>query len=713
MKFNLISGVNPLSLLPILFGIIAFIGITGGDILLPTNVNWLMHGDPMQHWLGWQFFRHSPLLQWPLGANPEYGLDISSSIVFTDSIPLFALIFKYLRFLLPDTFQYFGLWILSCFILQAFFSWKLISLFSNNKWLPLIGSVFFTLSPIFLWRLEQHMALSGQWVILAGLYFYFSKNHNVLAWLGLLIITILIHAYLLVMVAAIGCADLLQRIWNRQIQIRTGLMLFFAGTLLITAVMWAAGYFMINNSVSSGGYGHFRMNLLSVFDPDENWSLLLNDIPGGEGDYEGFNYLGLGMLLLAILAGYEFFCCGISRFSYSRISPVVLLSAGLFLFAISNHIAIGGYEIFSYHLPPMLESLAQIFRASGRFFWPVYYLIYLLIFYIIATKMKPGIALAICLLMLVVQLTDASKKLHLLHDKFSQQSSWSAWSSPLISPLWDDLAKYYKNIIYVLPENSPPNWMALSDFAAKHRMGINAGYFARVSQSKLDTARDKIQTSITHNIFTPGSLYVFSDDALWNNALNKPGARDLAGELDGIRIYAPLLRDCQSCKSENFNDIFSDASPVYFDFSFKKAGNGTEYLKSGWSLPESWGIWSEGNQSEISLMFEDSISGEIELFIEGFAFLHENHTLQEIDLYINNQFIKTLKYSLKKNGPMKRVKIPENKLSRGVKRLDIMFKLKNTKAPAELGISDDVRRLGLGLVSLRIRQKVMSVIVFQ
>ncbi len=116
-------------------------------------------GDPAQHWLGWQFFRYSPLLQWPLGANPNWGMDIGSSIVFTDSIPLLAFIFKPLNALLPDTFQYCGLWILICFLLQSLFAWKLLSLFTQDKWLPLIGSVFFTLAPVFLFRLHAHITL--------------------------------------------------------------------------------------------------------------------------------------------------------------------------------------------------------------------------------------------------------------------------------------------------------------------------------------------------------------------------------------------------------------------------------------------------------------------------------------------------------------------------------------------------------------------------
>lgn len=96
--------------LAILLGLGAFLIISGGKIVNPEYIDWLlMEGDPATHWLGWQFFRNSPLFQWPIGANPNYGLELGSSVVFTDSIPLLAFFFKPLNPFLPETFQYNGL----------------------------------------------------------------------------------------------------------------------------------------------------------------------------------------------------------------------------------------------------------------------------------------------------------------------------------------------------------------------------------------------------------------------------------------------------------------------------------------------------------------------------------------------------------------------------------------------------------------------------
>ena len=118
-------------LIPLCLGFIVFLVIVGPLPLDPTNIDWLKgNKDPTQHYLGLAFYLNSPW-QWPLGLNPQYGLDISSSIVYSDSIPLLAITFKALSGWLTTPFQYFGWWLLACFILQAWFAWKLLSLITD------------------------------------------------------------------------------------------------------------------------------------------------------------------------------------------------------------------------------------------------------------------------------------------------------------------------------------------------------------------------------------------------------------------------------------------------------------------------------------------------------------------------------------------------------------------------------------------------------
>ena len=123
---------------PIILGLVGFFAVTGGYIFHPTNISWLGGGfDPTTHYLGWEFYRLGPW-EIPLGLNPNYGLEFSNSIVFSDSIPLLAVIFKALEslFILSLPFQYLGIWTFICFILQAYFAWLLIGIFSKNYYFP-------------------------------------------------------------------------------------------------------------------------------------------------------------------------------------------------------------------------------------------------------------------------------------------------------------------------------------------------------------------------------------------------------------------------------------------------------------------------------------------------------------------------------------------------------------------------------------------------
>jgi hypothetical protein len=542
--YRLVVKTRLFSSLAVFLGLLCFAAITGGRILRPQHLDWLLQADPATNFIGWHFFRHAPMWQLPLGANPDYGMEIGSSIVFTDSIPLLAFLFKPFDALLPETFQYFGLWIAVCFALQALFAYKLLARFTHEKWLPLIAAAFFVIAPVFLWRLHGHYALFAQWVLLAGLYLYFAPRFSLMRWITLLGVTALIHAYLLVMVAALWSADLVQR-WLRKEVNAPQVAAYAVISLSVTAaIMWLAGYFMIDDGLNQVGIGVYRLNLLSLFDPDNIWSRLLRDREQTSGDYEGFNFVGVGILTLALIAFYEFLRKPRIRFDSTVVAPLLFVCICLTVFAISNRIAIGRHELLAYSIPSSLQDAAGAFRASGRMFWPVYYMIYLAVFVFLFRRLESRIVIAACTTMLALQVADSSLALQHFRTKFRQPP---AWESPMVSPVWKDIASHYRKIVFVLPHNQPKDYLPLAYFAAMNRMPINIGYFARVSRSRERSAREQLASQVLSNKLSPDSLYVFEDDALWQAALHQAGSSDVSGIVDGFRIVAPRLKDCVPC----------------------------------------------------------------------------------------------------------------------------------------------------------------------
>lgn len=112
---------------------LVFCSIYGIHVLNPTYTDWLMSGgDLTQHYLGWKAYRNSSW-HFPIGMTDTLAYPYLTSVIFTDSIPLFAVFFKILSPILPAEFQYFGFYGLLCFILQAVLAVRIIRNFTPPR----------------------------------------------------------------------------------------------------------------------------------------------------------------------------------------------------------------------------------------------------------------------------------------------------------------------------------------------------------------------------------------------------------------------------------------------------------------------------------------------------------------------------------------------------------------------------------------------------
>ncbi|MBF0101693.1 MAG: hypothetical protein HQK77_12375 [Desulfobacterales bacterium] len=138
----------------------------------------------------------------------------------------------------------------------------------------------------------------------------------------------------------------------------------------------------------------------------------------------------------------------------------------------------------------------------------------------------------------------------------------------------------------------------------------------------------------------------------------------------------------------------------------KDGGDGLKYLFGGWSHPEPWGTWSDGYSSMIAFIPPVVIQSiDLTLEIESVAFLAENHPFQEIDVYLKNNYLTTLNYTLSNNHSIRSIQIPYTLIVNEPSVVLVNFKYKNSKSPKELDLSADNRRLGLGIISIQLKQK--------
>ena len=532
---------------PALLGTLAFFIVVGPRVLDPTNIAWLGAGDPATHYLGWLFFRHADWL-FPIGLNPDYGLELSSAIIFSDSNPLLAFLFKPFSPFLPATFQYFGIWLFACFVLQSWFGWLLSGLICENRVQRtfIVGLLVF--SPPMLWRLYGHLSLMAHFLILAALYLSFrpEKHGRNWAWGSLLFVTALVHPYLLAMVMAVWIANLLQVIISKSISVRAAGLELVAIMSITAIACWQAGYFSVGSGTSHLGFGIYRMNLLSIVDSG-GWSYVLKDLPQGDAD-AGSNFLGLGLVFLAlyglpaVISGKT----GIAR--PARKFPILLaVLAALTCFALSNKVGFGSSS-FEYPLPDSVLKLANVFRASERMFWPVFYTLVVVIVFLVVRGYDRRTATYLLGIALVMQMVDTSAAWKGIRKNMMTRPN-AAWPSPLASPFWAEAAMRYKKVRTIPPTNHPPSWMPLAMYAGSNGMATDTVYLARIGSKELETLQRKAIESLKTGKFENDAIYILSDEAFLQASKSVDTNFDMAARIDGLNVIAPGWMKCSSCPS--------------------------------------------------------------------------------------------------------------------------------------------------------------------
>ena len=388
-----------------LIGLVLAAVIFTPSVLLGTGPFWDApnYPDMQQHLSAARYFLHDswrfPVFLTKLIMPPD-----GVSVVFLDVNPLLAFLAKVWFKLTGLSVNYFGPWIAICYALQGAAFLYLCRSLGLRGWLPAVVCAVIALSvPEFLYR-YFHLNLLGQFLITIQLGFYFRAvrggRYRAMSWwaLALALTTILIHFYTFAMVAGIYAALLAEYAFRARGEVRTVLThgaIFLIGT---AALLVASGY--LHGAGGSTGFGYFSMNILSPFVPQDSGVLpFMHDmIDGTGGQYEGFNYLGLGILALFVIAlvlyrrdlwvlarRYRFLLLMMLAFTAFAVSfnPMIGDIALLHPFghaasttataatapAAAPHHAGLGQKIHDLIFYPL-----QQFRSSGRFFWPVGYL---------------------------------------------------------------------------------------------------------------------------------------------------------------------------------------------------------------------------------------------------------------------------------------------------------------------------------------------------
>lgn len=533
-------------------------------IIDPSNTSWIMRlqGDPSQHYLGsiafrtdeWNFpFTKTTYINYPEGV----------SIVYTDSNPLLAVIAKIFRFVFLPTYQYVGIWYLICFVLQSYLGYALIKKLTKNTFFSLIAGLLFCLLPAQIFR-TGHENLMAFWLILWGLYIYLNQdltiNRKSLLFFIVIAISSLTHAYLCVMVLFISGTWYVKEsiiLYNENKKILT---LFVAQNIAygfcFLCILWSFGYFY-NTPENNGlmGFGYYSMNLVAPLNPMENkFSTFLSSTIIKDGQYEGFQYWGIGIILLFLFAAlsqikiikskhknfalllvgisfvillfkngelsfYERTLLATTFILYSTILHAVyqlkekniltlFIPASIcFILATSNIITLGNSVLFEYPLNDgdFFCGFFRTIRSSGRMFWVTTHILIVAALLILHKKTTFKSGICILTAFVFIQMIDLYK-LHNVIDSTDQ-----TYESPL-SQESKKVLLASGNVKFIGSIHMP-----VADFALLNAIPINQFYTVHQTGEITKLKIIKERELFENNIIDPKELLLFKINDLPNN----------------------------------------------------------------------------------------------------------------------------------------------------------------------------------------------------
>lgn len=524
-----------------MLGALVFVALYGVRVLDPTCVDWILNNpspDPSQHYLGWAFFRNSTVRLPYVGANYSVIYPYRTSILFTDSIPLLALLGKLFSPILPARFQYFGWWGLLCYALQGGLAQAILARLGGVRpgqtaraWASVAGAGVLVLFPALTVRMFAHTALAGNWLVLLAIWLWLRCDallpttwQACLAWAGMGVLCAGIHLYYLPMVGIVLVGYAVRRgLQKRGVAAVLLPMVCFCAAAL--AELLLLGAFASNFAGYSNGYlnGADLANLM---------------VPGLAASWEQNVYIGLGAVAALVLAVVSFgIACARGKaaaaagfFRRHRIwlfagAVVLLLDA---IAAMGNTITLGGVTLGTVPIPQVLMDFWAMFSSCARLAWLAGMLLALLACSAVLRLWNGRVAvvlLAVCaLLQGYGQRDELAKRFATYHDDATYTDQ-----TRLTDPAWENLAESgrFSHLAFVSFDFEHDEFWDLAAFAADHGWTSNSFYMGH-----MDGNLAAVTLAGEMNTLSADTLYVFVDeDEL---------ARDSFGlnyyRLDGILI---------------------------------------------------------------------------------------------------------------------------------------------------------------------------------
>jgi hypothetical protein len=311
------------------------------------------------------------------------GYPEGGGLIFADGVPLGALVVRVIYELTGWAFNHLGWWMVLVYGLQGAMAVRLLRAFGcPANWAALVVAAWAVLGHFFMGR-AGHISLCSHFFVLWALALHVEDVNRgrwrALEHGGMIVAALLVSPYLAAMAVAITCGTVAALIGARRFARRSYLSLaLVAASLVVTP--WIAGHFYAGTGAMNPDFGRYSWNpASSVLPPSRLFGIIdvLPTVPreATRWQYEGSAYLGLGPTLVALAAAIlvprQLLA---AAWRYRALTVVLAICA---LFALSNRAYVGSWMVYDVPLPSIVQRAAGLFRSSGRFIWPLSYVLML------------------------------------------------------------------------------------------------------------------------------------------------------------------------------------------------------------------------------------------------------------------------------------------------------------------------------------------------
>jgi hypothetical protein len=389
-----------------------FIAGTSSFWQFPAGTILGAQNDMAECLVGYLYLVKSPW-SWPILYVAKLGIPFGTNVFWLDVVPWLSLVGKIVFSLFGVAVNLLGVYVFACLALPGVAMTALLAVLGQRGLLAAIaGTAIAETTPYLLYR-WGHTALLAQFWIIAGLALYAatmrhpSNRRVAVAWSALLVVSFLNAIYLFVMVGIIWTAGLLQRLLDRSVSRKRLLLEFVAPTGIVVCLAIVTGILSPQlGAAPSRDFGRFSLNLAGPFVPQMSGVIpWLSDYRVGMKDqYEGFAWVGLGVLLLCVTSLPAWIVW--ARHNGRRHLMLLCAFAALFLFALSNKVYVGSHPLVAIPLPRTVLDMLGAFRASGRFFWPIGYALAAGSILLTLRSYRPAVGFGILSLACALQVLD-------------------------------------------------------------------------------------------------------------------------------------------------------------------------------------------------------------------------------------------------------------------------------------------------------------------